>query len=62
MKTALLIPGKYVCGDKKGYKFWEWETPSGRELSPEYDTRAEALAHRPNPAMYVCRNDGYRKI
>lgn len=59
MKTALLIP---VSNIHTGGSTWIWETPSECDLSPEYPTRAEVLAHRPDPTAYVCRDDGYNRI
>lgn len=59
MKTALLVP---ITDTHTGIGYWHWETPSEHDLSKLYDTREDALAHRPNPEMYVCRDDGYRRI
>ena len=58
MKTALLIP--YT--DKNGDEGYVWMTPSERIVSRDFVTREEALANRPNPEKYVCRDDGYTRI
>jgi len=58
MKTALLIP--YT--DRNGQEGYVWMTSSDIILSQDFETKGEALKNRPNPEIYICRDDGYNKI
>jgi len=58
MKTALLIP--YT--DKNSQEGYVWMTPSDIILSQDFETREEVLNNRPDPEIYICRDDGYNKI
>ena len=53
-RIALLIP---FTGSKQGYV---WQNAKEQDISPEYDTRAEALANRPDGYKHL--NDAWEEI
>jgi hypothetical protein len=56
MKKALLIPFLTITG-REG---WQWVSPCEKDLSPEFDTRDEALSNRPEG--FLSLDDGWQKI
>ena len=57
MKVALLIP---VVDTRTGAALWIWQTPSERDLSRMYGSKAEAMAHKPTGRKAL--DDGYSAI
>ena len=54
MRKALLIP---FTGAKEGYV---WQNTKEQDISPEYDTKEQALANRPDG--YKCLDDGWQEV
>ena len=52
-RIALLIP---FTGSKQGYV---WQNAKEQDISPEYDTKEEALANRPDGCK--CLDDGWHE-